>query len=133
MKTDRLYLREIRREDYEALWRMLKDEEVMYAYEHAFDDKEAREWLELQLNRYENDGFGLWAVVLEETGEVIGQCGLTMQDLNGEQVLEVGYLLAKDFQNVAKRNKMTVAGKCVKNYYNKYMPHLAFSVQRETE
>ena len=157
MKTDRLYLREIRREDYEALCRMLKDEEVMYAYEHAFDDKEAREWLELQLNRYENDGFGLWAVVLEETGEVIGQCGLTMQDLNGEQVLEVGYLLAKDFwhkgyateaaiackkyafdilgakevysiirdnniasQNVAKRNKMTVAGKCVKNYYNKY-------------
>ena len=78
MKTDRLYLREIRREDYEALCRMLKDEEVMYAYEHAFDDKEAREWLELQLNRYENDGFGLW-------------------DLNGEQVLEVGYLLAKDF------------------------------------
>mgnify|MGYP003254218861 FL=1 len=51
----------------------------------------------MQLNRYENDGFGLWAVVLEETGEVIGQCGLTMQDLNGEQVLEVGYLLAKDF------------------------------------
>lgn len=170
LKTDRLYLREIRREDYEALCRMLKDEEVMYAYEHAFDDKEAQEWLELQLNRYENDGFGLWAVVLEETGEVIGQCGLTMQDLNGEQVLEVGYLLAKDFwhkgyateaaiackkyafdilgakevysiirdnniasQNVAKRNKMTVAGKCVKNYYNKYMPHLAFSVQRETE
>ena len=68
----------------------------MYAYEHAFSDEEAWEWLDRQIARYQTDGFGLWAVILKETGQMIGQCGLTWQDFNGKQVLEVGYLLRKD-------------------------------------
>ena len=46
--------------DYPALCRMLKDDEVMYAYNGAFDDEMARAWLEKQLSRYREFGFGLW-------------------------------------------------------------------------
>ncbi len=49
-----------------------------------------------QIARYQKWGFGLWAVVLKESGEMIGQCGLTMQPWNGEEVLEVGYLFRRD-------------------------------------
>ena len=48
-------------------------------------------------DRYREDGFGLWAVVLRETGEMIGQCGLTMQHILGEDVVEVGYLFHREF------------------------------------
>ncbi|MBS6195263.1 MAG: GNAT family N-acetyltransferase [Clostridiales bacterium] len=96
LETDRLYLREMTDEDFPSLCKMLQDEKVMYAYEHAFSDEEAWEWLNRQKSRYGEYGFGLWAVVLKETGEMIGQCGLTMQDCEGRQVVEVGYLFCRD-------------------------------------
>ena len=79
LETKRLYLREMTQDDYGSLCKILQDEEVMYAYEHAFSDEEVQEWLDKQLARYREYGFGLWAVILKETDEMIGQCGLTMQ------------------------------------------------------
>lgn len=93
LETERLRLRELVPEDYGALCLMLRDAETMYAWEHAFSEAEAREWLQRQFDRYAEYGFGLWAVILKETGELIGQCGLTMQDGgNFGRVLEVGYI-----------------------------------------
>ena len=45
----------------------------MYAYEHAFSDQEAWEWLRRQQARYRKDGFGLWAAVERTSGEMVGQ------------------------------------------------------------
>nr|WP_122012388.1 GNAT family N-acetyltransferase [Maliibacterium massiliense] len=95
LATERLLLRQMTQDDYPALQRILQDAQVMYAYEHAFDEAEVQQWLDRQRARYASDGFGLWAVDLKETGEMIGQCGLSMQDWAGRQVLEIGYLFAK--------------------------------------
>lgn len=95
IETNRLALRELELGDFEAVCGYLQDSRVMYAYEHAFSDDEALEWLKRQIKRYEDYGFGAWAVILKETGELIGQCGLTMQDVKGQQELEIGYLLCK--------------------------------------
>ena len=97
LETERLYLRELEEADFPALCRILQDEETMYAYEGAFSDEEVWAWLERQLDRYRRPGFGLWAVVLKESGEVIGQCGLTMQPWKETEVLEIGYLFARDY------------------------------------
>ncbi len=97
LETERLGLREMTAEDLPALKLILQDEEVMYAYAHAFSDQEAEDWLLRQQARYRRDGIGLWAVVQQETGEMIGQCGLTWQEIPGETVLEVGYLFQKRF------------------------------------
>lgn len=96
-ETDRLYLREMEQTDFSSLCEILQDKEVMYAYEHAFTNYEVQEWLNRQIKRYEDYGFGLWAVILKDTNEMIGQCGLTMQDCDGNQVLEIGYLLKKKY------------------------------------
>lgn len=95
LETKRLYLREMNQADYESLCRILKDEETMYAYEGAFNDTEVQEWLDRQLMRYKKWGFGLWAVVLKETEEMIGQCGLTMQPWKDSEQLEIGYLFER--------------------------------------
>ncbi len=97
LTTKRLLLREMTQADYPALCEMLMDPEVMTAYEHAFSEEEAHAWLDRQLARYQEDGFGLWAVVLQETGRMIGQCGLTWQDAKGTRRLEIGYLFCKAF------------------------------------
>lgn len=97
LETGRLMLRELREEDYEDLCKILRDPEVMYAYEHAFSAEESHAWLERQITRYKTDGFGLWAVILKESKEVIGQCGITWQEVESRHVQEVGYLFRKEF------------------------------------
>ena len=97
LETERLVLREMVPDDFDALCRTLQDAEAMYAYEGAFSDAEVRAWLDRQIARYRDDGIGLWAVELKETGEFIGQCGLTWQDFDGGRVMEVGYLFERAF------------------------------------
>ncbi len=95
LETERLILRELTPADYPALCRILQDEKAMYAYGGAFSGVGVWEWLERQTARYRKWGFGLWAADLKETGEMIGQCGLTMQPWKGREVLEIGYLLQR--------------------------------------
>ena len=95
LETQRLYLREMTQEDFADLCEILQDKQTMYAYEHAFSDKEAQKWLDKQINRYKNDGFGLWAVIDKESGVFLGQCGITWQDIGGETVPEIGYLFKR--------------------------------------
>lgn len=63
LQTERLLLREMTQEDFPALCCILQDEQTMYAYEGAFSDSEAQVWLDRQLERYRQLGFGLWAVI----------------------------------------------------------------------
>lgn len=97
IETERLILREMGQHDFESLCKILQDEDVMYAYEGAFTGNETQEWLDRQIMRYKEDGFGLNAVILKETGSMIGQCGLTMQDIPGKRVVETGYLFQKKY------------------------------------
>lgn len=113
LETERLYFRRMNQNDFKSLCKILQDEETMYAYEGAFSDGEVQEWLDRQISRYEKWGFGLWAVVLKETDEMIGQCGLTMQPWKEEEVLEVGYLLQRNYWH---KGYATEAARACKKY-----------------
>lgn len=97
IETYRLILNEMTYDDFPALCLMLRDKDVMYAYEHAFSEEEAREWLDRQIMRYNRYGYGLWGVRLKSEGSLIGQCGITPQPLNGGEVPEIGYIFNKNF------------------------------------
>lgn len=97
VETERLYMREMEQTDYDSLCNILQDEDTMYAYEGAFSDDEVREWLDRQISRYHQWNFGLWAVILKDTDEMIGQCGLTMQPWKETEVLEIGYLFNRSY------------------------------------
>ena len=103
LDTERLYLREMNQSDFDSLCSILQDEDTMYAYEGAFSDDEVQEWLDKQIFRYQKWNFGLWAVILKETNEMIGQCGLTMQPWKDTEVLEIGYLLARPYWHKGDR------------------------------
>lgn len=80
----------------DALQAIMQEPQVMYAYEGPLTDEEVRTWLNRQLERCARFGFGLWAVILKETGRVVGQCGLTMQLWKKESVLKISYLFRWD-------------------------------------
>jgi len=93
LETPRLVLRRMTQADCPALAEILQDERTMVAYEGAFSDAETQAWLDKQLLRYQMDGFGFWAVVLKESGKMIGQAGITWQDVENKRIPEIGYLL----------------------------------------
>lgn len=97
LETHRLKLRELTPADLPALREILQDQETMVAYEGAFDEVQVQDWLDRMLTRYRTDGYGLWAVILKSNGQLIGQCGLTNQEVLGETVVEVGYLFNRAF------------------------------------
>ena len=113
LETDRLYLREMNQNDFHSLCKILQDEDTMYAYEGAFSNEEVQEWLDRQISRYQQWKFGLWAVILKETQEMIGQCGLTMQPWKDKEVLEIGYLFERSYWH---RGYATEAAKACKKY-----------------
>ena len=96
LETTRLYLRPINQDDLCNLHALLQDRKVMYAYEHGFSEEEVISWYNKQIERYNKDGVGLWAVILKSNGKFIGQCGITYQEYKENQVYETGYLLKKE-------------------------------------
>ena len=98
VETQRLFLREMDMGDYDALYQVLADSDNMQHYPYAFDENRVRNWIKRNMERYCKDGFGLWAVCLKDTGEVIGDCGLTLQDIEGEMLPEIGYHIRRGCQ-----------------------------------
>ena len=98
IETERLFLRELNAHDYDALYSVLADSNIMQHYPYTFDEKRVKNWIEKNIERYRVFGFGLWAVCLKETGEMIGDCGLTMQNINGTICPEIGYHIRGDCQ-----------------------------------
>ena len=129
LETARLNLREIQQTDYSDLAEILQDE-TMLAYEGAFTNEEVQQWLDRQRERYTDDGFGLWAVILKETNKMIGQCGLSMQDANGKQVLEIGYLLNRAYWHKGYASEAAIA--CKEYAFTKLNADEVFSIIRDT-
>ena len=98
IETERLLLREMIEDDFDALYRILGDADTMRYYPSAFDETGVKNWIARNIERYRIFGFGLWAVCLKETGEVIGDCGLTMQLIDGQIKPEIGYHIRADKQ-----------------------------------
>lgn len=97
IETERLLLREYTPEDFDALYEILSDPETMQHYPAPYTPEKCRSWITWNLENYHNYGFGLWAVVLKETGEFIGDCGLSLQNIDGQQLPEIGYHIHKKY------------------------------------
>lgn len=131
IETERLIIREMVQSDLDALCRIMCDEEVMrVAYESAFSVEEVQGWLNRHLRRYEDYGFGLWGVVLKETNEMIGQCGLTIQDWNEMEILEIGYLFQKAYWHKGYATEAAIA--CKEYAFTALNANSVYSAIRDT-
>jgi len=97
IETERLYLREFLKDDVEKLFPIFSDPETMSYYPSPLNFKQTEMWIERNQERYKKDGIGLWAVCLKETDELIGDCGLVKQMVDGREEVEIGYHINKKF------------------------------------
>ena len=109
IETQRLLLREMTEEDFLALYKVLADPEIMKHDPYVFDENRVKNWILRNIERYRVFGFGLWAVCLKETGEMIGDCGLTMQLIGGEIKPEIGYHIRGDQQRNGYAKEAAIA------------------------
>ena len=130
LETQKLYLRELQQSDYASLCKILQDEDVMYAYEGIYSDIEVQEWLAKQLANYIKYQFGLWAVILKENNEMIGQCGLTLQNWNGKSLLEIGYLFQKAYWHKGYATESAIA--CKEYAFEVLNAEEVYSIIRDT-
>jgi RimJ/RimL family protein N-acetyltransferase len=96
--TRRLVFREMTVDDLDAMAALLGDPNVMRYYPRPKGRGEALAWINWNRSLYQQEGFGLWMIELRDTGEFVGDCGLTLQEVEGVVDVEVGYHVRAEMQ-----------------------------------
>ncbi|MGH9090213.1 MAG: GNAT family N-acetyltransferase [Acidimicrobiales bacterium] len=94
--TERLHLRPVAAGDAPALRPVFAKPEVwQYPFGRGFRPEETAAFVEHEAAAWAADGFGVWVVVVRETGEVIGYAGLSVPTFLPEVLpaVEVGWRL----------------------------------------
>ena len=91
LETERLILRQYTMDDFPALYELLSSPITMAHYPRPYDEKGTKRWIGWSLENYEKLGFGWWALICKESGRFIGDCGVTLQNINGQLLPEIGY------------------------------------------
>jgi len=113
IETERLFLRELTMDDKEELAKILSDKESMKFYDHPYSEKEVENWIQWSLDNYQKYNHGLWAVILKEDNTFLGDCGITIQEIEGEHLPELGYHIKKEYWN---KGFATEAARACKQY-----------------
>jgi RimJ/RimL family protein N-acetyltransferase len=112
LETKRLVLRPMLATDIDWLHLIFTDAKVMAAFNHdPLTREQMQRWLQRNLDHQNEYGYGLFSVILKETGMLIGDCGLEqMEDM---QAAELGYDFRSDFWN---QGYATEAATAVRDY-----------------
>lgn len=105
LETDSLLLRRPVLADLDALYALYRDPEMRRYFppEGAAADgtlsyEETKEELEWFLNGHpRHPELGLWATILKENGAFIGRCGLLPWTIDGQDEVEVAYMIDKAY------------------------------------
>ena len=97
LKTERLVLRHFRAEDLEPLYDLYRDPEMRKYYPNGTRTKEQTKIeLEWFMNGHpKHPELGLWATIDRHTGEFLGRCGLLHWTMEGQDEIEVAYMIDK--------------------------------------
>lgn len=95
LETERLGLRKMEVSDADYLMEIFSDPVAMQYYPSTFPREVAEKWIGFNLKCYDTVGVGFFVCVLKTYGEFVGQCGIVPQVVDGQQEMELGYMLAR--------------------------------------
>lgn len=93
IESERLWLRLLEPGDAGALGAIQSDPMTMGFWPRPFTAEETGAWIERTRDCHARYGFGRYAMLLKETGALIGDCGLMRTTVNGTEVNDIGYIL----------------------------------------
>ncbi|MBI9014540.1 MAG: GNAT family N-acetyltransferase [Clostridiales bacterium] len=97
-KSERLYYRVWQKDDIPAGVGLWGNEEVMKYIEPVLSESQVALSIERGIEHYNSYAVQLFAMVLKETNEVIGCCGLSVEDFD-EKIYEFGIHILSDFHH----------------------------------
>ena len=92
IRSERLRLRRLEQRDFDELFEMFRDPLVMRYYPALKSRADTQAWLDWVFAAYAKHGHGLFGVERTSDGAFLGQCGLMPQIVEGDALIEVGYL-----------------------------------------
>lgn len=96
LQTKRFVLRPLEKTDHAALWRVFGDAETMVFYPEPYTPAKVDALIRRNRKRYDRYGYGLFAVIEKDSGALVGDCGITIQDIQGKNQYELGYHILKE-------------------------------------
>ena len=100
LETSRISTRFLSRFDINA-WSAFFEEDAAFEFLLKRNDltnlEMAEDWIKRQLQRYESGTFGLQAIIDKKSKQLVGQCGLLVQKIDGKLEIEVGYHILKKY------------------------------------
>jgi len=100
-ETKRLTFRKLEYSDFDTWLPFFNDPNVAnyLAFDTSLSPRELCEfWFEKALARYKNKTGGMNVLIDIQTGDFIGQCGLLLQEIEDEEMLEIGYSLLPQYR-----------------------------------
>ena len=113
LETKRLLLRKYTVADIVDLHALLSDSVTMQYWPAPFTEEGSAQWLHNNLKRYEEQGFGRWAMVEKASGRFIGDCGIVLSELDNQMEHDLGYIVDKAYWGMGLA---TEAAKACKEY-----------------
>jgi len=100
LETKRLKFRLLKESDFEEWLPLFEKPEVgtYLSMDKNFNQKQRCEkWFEKSMKRYEEQTGGMNVLIHKETGKMVGQAGLLIQDIEDRKQLEVGYSILPEY------------------------------------
>ena len=98
LRTDRCYLRETTTDDAEAFFEIYKEPSITRYTEGLYPEiEQERQYIRDYIDKvYSFYGFGVWTVIKQDTGEIIGRAGLSYRE--GFEEPEIGFVIGVPWQ-----------------------------------
>ncbi len=93
IETERLLIRKMNMNDYEALKLILCDPVTMQFWPKPFSPEQVKNWINRNVENYKKYGFGRWIVELKNSREIIGDCGFLILEIDGKIENDLGYII----------------------------------------
>lgn len=99
LETERTVVRETCVSDLPELYAIYDDCDVRRYVEPLMEYEQEKKFIESYIrNMYGFCGFGLWSVAERGSGRLIGRAGISLREINGEDRLEMGYVIAREYR-----------------------------------
>lgn len=100
VETKRLIFRLLNPKDFENWLPLFSSMDVarfLGLDESLTPEEMCQKWFDKVFHRYENDLGGMHVLVDKTTRKMVGQCGLLIQEVEGERRMEIGYSVLPEY------------------------------------
>ncbi|SRR5579871_2501183 len=132
-ETSRLFLREFKETDLDDLMEIFGDPEVMrFSLTGVKSKDDVKKLIDSAGRSNARDGLAQWAVILKETGALIGECGILSQTIDDKREYEITYRFAKRHWRQGYATEAAAA--CCRYGFNvKSIPRLISIIEAENQ